>query len=398
MVTNQSTLSVMDATQFIVEPSDLWTSRVSAKHKDRAPRVVAMPDGGEGWAYEGGAWLRPLGLEVCAGRSPLDFRDHGFSYAEIRKGMHDARERVKDLDADEVDAASIFPTYGMDVRNILDADLHLACVRAYNDGLLEWCQTGGSKRLLPNAMMPASGIEAAKAELERVVKLGFRGIIFGGWPAGGDRPQPEVEDAFWGLCEESGTVISLLKGGPALGNDRSPVAPQRYIGPGAKQVRPAQASMEAAWAQSVNIKNHNLTWIVLTGIPDRFPTLNFSLLDSGAGWLPTCGELWDWLYRYEQFMAFVKLQHMPSIYLKRQVRATLNWDRHVMDSRREFGPHALMWSSNYPNNTSSFPASRRAIEDQTKGISEEERRRIAGENCAELYGVTPGARAESRRN
>src|SRR5207302_472903 len=108
-------------------------------------------------------------------------------------------------------------------------DLHLACVRAYNDGVWEWAQAGDPDRLIPNAVLPATGFAAAMAELRRVVDRGFRGVVFGGWPAGGEAPTPE-EDPFWALCEEAGVVVHLLAGGPTA-PDRTPTAPPRWIGP-----------------------------------------------------------------------------------------------------------------------------------------------------------------------
>jgi len=376
---------VMDATQFIIEPRDLWSRRVAAQRRETAPRVIAMPDGGEGWAFEGGAWLRPLGLEVCAGRSPLDVQDHGFTYAGIRPGMYDAKARIADMDLDEVDVAALFPTYAMDVRSILDPELHVDCVRAYNDAVWEWAREGDPARLVAQALIPAVGLDAAMAELGRAAKAGFRGIVFWGWPAAGERPQP-AEDRFWSLCAEAGIAINLVRGGP-LGADRTPVVPSRYAGPKAAGVRVTDVPPEVAWAQNSGLKNTNITWIILTGILDRFPSLQVALHDCGAGWLPTAGELLDWLYRYEQFMAFAKLKHMPSVYIRRQVRATFNGERSTLAARREFGEGALLWSSDYPNHTSTWPSSRQTIDDQLSGIPAVERRRILGENCAALYRV-----------
>ena len=390
-MSTQSTASfVVDAAQYIVEPPDLWSSRVAAKHKKLAPKVVAMPDGGEGWAYEDGAWLRPLGLEVSAGHSPTDVQDHGYRYDGIRKGMYDPKERLNDMRVDEVGVASIFPTYGLDVRSIDNPELHIACVEAYNDGLMDWAKAGDPDRLVPHALIPAVGLDPATAELKRVAKLGYRGIVFSGWPAAGEKPQA-AEEAFWALCAEAGIVIDLVRGGP-LEADRTPTAPQRYVGPGSR-AQAADPPLEIVWTQAATTKNLNLTWFVLTGILDRHPTLQLALIDAGAGWLPTCSELIDWNYRYAQFLAFAKLKHTPGEYIRRQVKATIRNERHTVESRADVGVKALMWSSSYPNSTSSWPSSRMTIEDEFAGVPDDERRRILGENCAELYGLPVPAAA-----
>ena len=66
---------------------------------------------------------------------------------------------------------------------------------------------------------------------------------------------------------------------------------------------------------------------------------------------------------------------------------TVKDERSTIESRHDVGVGALMWSSNYPNSTSSWPTSRLAIEQQFREVPKDERRRMLGENCAELYGV-----------
>ena len=378
---------VMDAAQYIIEPPDLWSKRVPSQHKDSAPKVIASPEGGEAWSCEAGGWQRPLGLEVAAGHSPVDIKDRGYSYADIRKGMFDAKERVQDMQIDEVDAASIFPTFGMLVRSIRDVDLHLACVRAYNDGLWEWAQEGDPRRLVPQALAPTVGFDAAMTELQRLVKMGYRGIVFGDWPAGGGEPQAS-EDPFWALCEEAGVVISLLRGGPAM-MDRLAAMSQRGALAQAAGAAATNLPIEVTWALHASINNLNLSELIFSGILDRFPKLQVAVIDAGAGWLPQCGELLDWNYRFARFTpnSFGKIRYQPSDYIRRQVKVTVKDERSTIESRHDVGVGALMWSSNYPNSTSSWPTSRLAIEQQFREVPKDERRRMLGENCAELYGV-----------
>ena len=99
---------------------------------------------------------------------------------------------------------------------------------------------------------------------------------------------------------------------------------------------------------------------VLSGVLDRFPQLELALVDAAAGWLPTCGELLDWNYRYAQFLAFARLRLRPSDYIKRQVRATIRNERSAIAARRNVGVRTMMWSSAYPQSTSSWPNSARA--------------------------------------
>jgi predicted TIM-barrel fold metal-dependent hydrolase len=377
---------VVDAAQYLIEHPLLWTDRVPDKHRQAAPRVVPMPDGGEGWSFEDGAWLRPLGLEVEAGRSPLDVRGHGYTYGEIRPGIYEAAARLDDMQFDGIDVACIYPTYAMDLRSLQDPDLQVACVRAYNDAVWEWANAPGPGRLIPQAIVPAVGLAPAVAELDRVATMGFRGVVFTGWPAGEAQPTPE-DDRFWARCQEAGVVVSLLHGGPSA--DRTPVAPTRYVG-GNGRARAHDVPRPLLWTQEASTNNANLSWLILTGVLDRFPQLEIVLAEAGAGWLPTCGELLDWNYRYAQFLAFANLRLRPSDYIRRQVRVTLRDERHAVESRREIGVGSIMWSSGYPSSTSSWPSSARARNDLFAGVPEDERALMSGRNCAALFGTQLG--------
>src|SRR5688572_17626568 len=126
-------LAVFDAAQYMIEPSDLFTTNVPVAMRDRVPRVVELADGGDAWSFDNGAWLRPIGLEAQAGRGPLDLTETPLAYRDLRRGLYDADARLSDMDADEIDAAAIFPTFAQDLRFLVDAEAQVACVRAYNN-------------------------------------------------------------------------------------------------------------------------------------------------------------------------------------------------------------------------------------------------------------------------
>jgi predicted TIM-barrel fold metal-dependent hydrolase len=46
-----------------------------------------------------------------------------------------------------------------------------------------------------------------------------------------------------------------------------------------------------------------------------------------------------------------------------------------------------MWASDFPHSDSTWPWSQQVIREQTKGLSEEQRRWILHDNVAELYGL-----------
>jgi predicted TIM-barrel fold metal-dependent hydrolase len=378
-----------DAGQYLVEPPDLWTSRLASSFEAVAPRVVTLDGGAEAWLFDGGAWVDPLGLEVAAGAERANGQRTRYAYHDLRAGVFEARARLADMDADGIERASIFPTYGLNVLNIRDDDLHRACVRAYNDGVAEWCAEGDGRRLVPHALIPVSGLDDAVAELERVVQAGFRGIVFGGWPSATRVPDP-ADDAFWGRCEDAGVVVHLVRGGPAnperATRPRTPAAVGRYMG---GDGQPTEMAVDALVTDLVTTKNGNLSWFVLTGILERFPGLRLVLVLGGAGWLATCGELLDWNYRYAQWVpgnGFARLRDLPSDYLRRQVLCTVEPDQRRLDflSERDRAG-AVLWASAYPTSISSWPESAVAVERQCQGVPGDVRDRLLSGNFERTY-------------
>ena len=127
----------------VVEPPDMFLNHVPAKYKPEAPIVVTDDKGVDQWMYQG----RPQGVSGLNavvswpaeewGRDPAGF-------AEMRPGVYDVHERVRDMDRNGVLASMCFPSLpgfsGRRFQEVADRDLGLALLRAYNDWQIdEWC-------------------------------------------------------------------------------------------------------------------------------------------------------------------------------------------------------------------------------------------------------------------
>src|SRR5262249_50415439 len=193
---------IIDSDAHVNEPPDLWQDRVPARLKARAPKVLHGPDG-DVWSFDDGKKLRPLGLTATAGLSYLQFKASGLRYDEIRPGSFDTAARLRDLDADGLYAQILYPsvtlagarTYGD------DRELQCACVRAYNERLLEFCAPSGG-RLVPHASIPTAGGEDAIAELEWATARGHKGALIAAFPNGTYETTAE-DDRFWAIAQEA---------------------------------------------------------------------------------------------------------------------------------------------------------------------------------------------------
>ena len=108
------TLTVIDADGHVLEPADRWLNYIDPKLRNRAPRLFADKDGNElvmagdqaltkpGAGGEGEG-SRPFVLGGVSLQGLVDMSER--SYAEVERGGYDPHARIKDMDADGIDAA-----------------------------------------------------------------------------------------------------------------------------------------------------------------------------------------------------------------------------------------------------------------------------------------------------
>ena len=110
------------------------------------------------------------------------------------------------------------------------------------------------------------------------------------------------------------------------------------------------------------------------------------LAESGVGWLPYFLTRMD--MEWEALRD--KLDYAPSIapseLFRRQVMATFEEEPLAEQFIPLLGADSCMWASDYPHTDSTFPESRRAIEESLGTLPAEDRRKITATNCARLYG------------
>src|SRR5689334_18918745 len=85
---------VISADNHILEPRDLFVTRLPKEFRDRAPHVERGADGGDGWTWNDKPPERTLGLEACAG---LGIRISGYKWEEILPGNYDGAAHLADM-------------------------------------------------------------------------------------------------------------------------------------------------------------------------------------------------------------------------------------------------------------------------------------------------------------
>src|SRR5947209_2273305 len=129
-------------------------------------------------------------------------------YAGLRPGILDPAERLKDQDLDRVACEVLYPSVFFRVFGLADIEVLVALFRSYNDWLMNYCSQH-TDRLIGLALLPMQDPLAARAELDRAVKLGYRGACIPCTAPGGRPYSDRSYDPVWALAEEAGIPLGL---------------------------------------------------------------------------------------------------------------------------------------------------------------------------------------------
>jgi predicted TIM-barrel fold metal-dependent hydrolase len=345
-------------------PPKLWESRLPSAHAERGPRVVTR-DAERVWVCDDtviGRSGRSAGSALtknlsAIGRAGID--DDGY-----RAG--NPALRLEDLDRDGVAASVIYGPLSLGFP-IEDPALQSACFAAWNDWAVEEFNAVAPDRLCVLAFLPSHSPEAAAAELERCAARGHRGAIIGVFDIDVGDP---AWDRLWAAAQETGLPISFhIRGGTS-----------------SKLSYQIGKWQSAAFATLLPLQlDEPLATMVFSGALERNPGCKLVLAESGIGWLPYFLTRMD----LEWQALRDKLDYAPSIapseLFHRQVMATFEEETLAEQYIPLLGADSCMWASDYPHTDSTFPNSRRVIDETLGGLSAQDRHKITATNCAQLY-------------
>ena len=186
---------VLSADSHVLEPPDLWTTRMQAKFRDRAPHLVHEVNGqtGDFLVCEPLRPFNPTGLGN-AGIPPEE--QEKFSQRRLRRVPprqlgpgrapegHGPRWRCR--------REIFYCGYGMSLFSHPDDAFQRDAHRAYNDWAAEYASYA-PKRLFPIANISMTDPQEDLKELDRVKKMGFRGIFISNDPL----PERRYDNPMW---------------------------------------------------------------------------------------------------------------------------------------------------------------------------------------------------------
>jgi predicted TIM-barrel fold metal-dependent hydrolase len=334
-------------------PPDQWTKYVPGKYRDRAPRLVKLEDGGEGWVIEGQPVLH--NGQNITGRGPIRFRNASYFNPDgsPATGAGGAKQRLQEQDQDGIDAEVLFPPIFATkfLEGVSDRRIYCSMVQAYNTFLAQDYCSIAPDRLIGCGVVPVSGIDDALNELKRCSQLGLKAVCFYQYPNGGSRPKPE-DDRFWATALE----LQMALAPHVFFGDRT-LPPVDHAKGTANQ---EFLYFLAARSQAGPLVNVAVTFT--SGLFERFPQLKIYIAETNASWLPSAVWMMEDSYQIFKDACGVRLKRLPSEYIRDHFYFGFVRDPLAIRLRDHLPVENLMWGSDFPHSVGSFPDSRKWLD------------------------------------
>ncbi len=388
---------IISVDDHVVEPAHLWETWLPEKHRADAPYVERHGLGGlkyvggttyeyeltddgplcDIWFYEGKMYPHKRHV-ASVGFERDDMTLSPITYDEMRPGCYEPKARVDDMLMNHVEASLSFPTFprfcGQTFAEARDKDLAMACVRAYNDWMVdEWCGDSDGA-LIPLCLIPLWDIEAAAAEIQRNAARGVRAVCFSEIPPKLGLPSIHTGqwDPFFAACQETRTVVCMHIGSSSQMPATSPDAP------------PAVAA-----TLSFNNAMASLSDFLFSGVLVRYPTLTLAYSEGQIGWLPYMLERADDVWREHRAWGGVAdlVPEPPSTYYYRQVFGCFFRDRHGLDALEKVGVDNITFETDYPHTDSTWPNTLAVAEDLMGHLPQDAVDKICRGNAQRMLGL-----------
>jgi len=371
-----------------------WTGRMPAALRDKAPRTIKLPDGGDAILVEGQKPYPVPFLDLRAGRTNETWQPFGVT-VEDTAGVGPPQQRLREQDMDGLHAEVLFPNMQVGPRlwrTMADDDTYLAAVRAYNDWLGEEYCAVSRDRLIGLGVIPWTSIDDALAELLRCERLGLKGVALGVFPSGKSYPTLE-DDQFWAAALDMKMPLTVHVGFDRLGPRASePTFVYRDADPAAVAKIPGRTIVE--WMALLGLPPAlSLTQMVMSGVFDRLPDLQVFFAETRLGWVPFWMEEADYWYERhrhwaERLLNLKPLRQRPSDYVRQHIHFSVQHvERVAIELRHHLGVGHVMFATDFPHIECDWPNTRAFAERLFAGVPRDEAFKIAAGNVLSYFGL-----------
>lgn len=340
----------VDADQHLFEPRTMWRDHIDPGLRDKA---LAIEDDELGYA-----WLTWRGerLYLAEPQRPTQARRIGevrlrqergepaeVSYDdEVPASYTDAAARLAALDEFGLDAAVLFPNFGLLWEELLAGDMAAltgnltACNRWQAENAV-----AGNGRLFPVGHLTLRDSDWAVAEIARLGRDGVRLAMVAPAPVDGKRLSHPDHDRIWAAFCDAG-VSPVFH----VGNFKGALDPAWY----ASDPDPADRLLDSVFlyvAPAVALAD-----LILNGTLERFPDLRIGVVELTAAWVPHFLLMLDGssdFYALRHGRTLSPLSQRPSDYFTRQVRVGALSYEDPAGLVRAVGEDTFMFGSDWPH-------------------------------------------------
>ena len=369
---------IVSVDDHLIEPPDLFEGRMPSSLAGRAPKVVTFPNGRQVWEYEGGIYPN-IGLNAVIGRPKEEWSMEPANFDEMRRGCWDIDARITDMDLAGISASVCFPSLiagfsGAVFSRSQDADLGLACVRAWNDWHIEvWAGTHAG-RMIGTQITWLKNPEIAAQMVRDNAERGFRALSFSEFPA--MLGLPSLHTGYWdpllAACEETETVLCLHTGSSSWTPTPCTDPPFELL----PTLFPVNAYLACA------------DWL-WSGVCTRYPNLKVALSEGGVGWVNMLADRVDYVLDHSASGTESANWHdqlKPSEVLARNFWFCTIDDPNTLEGVIErFGPDHVMLEVDYPHADSTWPHTQELVHQRIGSLDAGVIAKVTHENAEALF-------------
>lgn len=366
---------IISADDHVLEPGDIFAKRVPSAMRDRVPTMVELR-GRPHWIIEG----QPepiIGANAAKGRPENEYNQIALGFDEMRPGVKDPAERVKDMDLNGVWASLCFPSInwgfaGRRFAQMADQEAGLACVRAYNDWVVDEWAGAAPDRFIPFQLPWLKDPAVSAQEIYRNAARGVHAVSFSENPSalGFTSIYSRDWDPFWAACEETQTVLNLHCGSSGIIRKPSPETP----------IPVSSALFPISGIEAV------CDWI-FAKIPVLFPDIKIVTSEAGAAWVPMVHDRLHHLQKRRESFGTWWTQGDPPLHelLRRNFWYTSIEDPSAFRNLDVIGADRVMLETDYPHSDSTWPNTQVLIRKELEHLPPEIVRAVCYGTAAKLY-------------